>query len=110
MQKTIQNDLLQEVEDAITTNHTDSDTGCDWTAIQSDLSSLMSGLNLAQDHDGPALEIVLQATHEERDDISIAVSTLPKPKVVPQTGAENKSSQAFQALLKMVDLEKYQRN
>ena len=114
MRETLQDDLLPEVKDAITTNHTDSGTGYDWTAIQSDLSSLMSGLSLTQDHESLALEDVLQVAPEIRDDITDAgqstvthEETYSKPNVMAQTGTHREASRMFQDLLKMFDLEKY---
>ena len=75
MQKTLQNELLPQVEDAIVTNCTDSETGYDWTAIQSDLSSLMSGFKLRGEDEGPTLEDVLQSTSQAKDAVSIAMQS-----------------------------------
>jgi len=114
MQKVLQDDLHPQVEDAVNSNRIYYVSGYDWTSMQSDLSSVMSGLNLTQEHEGTALQDILQATPEAVYDTSIAVqstathkSTHPKPIVAPQSGAQKGASKAFQVLLEMVGLERY---
>ena len=96
MQKTLQNELLPQVKDAIVTNCTDSVSGYDWTAIQSDLSSLMSGFKLTGEDEGPTLEDVLQFTSEARDAISIAMqstqTTHPKRSALTHKDSHPKRS------------------
>ena len=114
MQKTLQNDLHPQVEDAITMNCTDSETGYDWTAIQSGLTHLMPGLKLTPDHEGPALVSILSPTPAARDDISISEQRTvpdedihPRSNAVPEIGTHEEPSQAFQILLKMLNLEEH---
>ena len=114
MQKVLQDDLHPQVKDAINSNCIYYVSGYDWSSMQSDLSSVMSGLNLTQEHEGTTLQDILQATPEAIYDTSIAVqstatpkSALPKPIVAPQSGAQKRASKAFQVLLEMVGLEKY---
>ena len=113
MQKVLQDELHPQVKDAVNSNRIYYVSGYNWTAMQSDLSSVMSGLNLTQEHEGTTLQDILQATPEAVYDISTAVqstathkNTPPKPIVAPQSGAQKGASKAFQVLLDMVDLER----
>ena len=106
MQKALQNELLPQVHEATTATCTGSETGYVWTAIQFDLSLLMSGIKMSQDNEG-ILEDILR---EAKDDISIAertTTTCPLPKVTPQTGAQKRVSQVFRVLLEMIDVQRY---
>ena len=107
MQKTLEKELVPQVESAINNNFTDSETGYNWSAIQSELLSLMSGLNLPLDCEGPTLEDLLEVTSEApTDDISIAVQSTAAHGHTKLQCTEFQIK-AFQALLEMVKLEKY---
>ena len=109
MQKTLDKELIAEIESAIN-NCTDSETGYDWSAIQSELLSLMSGLNLPLDHEGPTLECLLQATSKAAtEDISIAVQSTAAHEhtKLKCTELQKEASQPFQVLLETVKLEKH---